>query len=116
MGIGVGWQGSRIKLAGLHNTLKPPLRLAGADAFPDRRRPRPAARQQVKISRGGVGGGSWRAEPQVRVPAIRAAPQAKFWKIAKKLPKKILVFRPFVPQKNASNFSAARPLCPQGTR
>ena len=79
-----GWQGSRIKLAGLHNTLKPPLRLAGADAFPDRRR-------------------------------ARVAPQAKFWKIAKKCQRKFVFFSRFCLIKNASNFSAARPVCPQGT-
>ena len=91
VGIGGGWQGSRIKLAGLHNTLKPPLRLAGADAFPDRRRARPAARQQVRISRGGCGG----RQP----PAIRAAPQAKFWKIAKKCQRKFSFFGRFCHRK-----------------
>eukprot|EP01045_Picozoa_sp_COSAG04_P013766 COSAG04_NODE_993_length_8879_cov_12.972665_3_plen_301_part_00 len=107
VGIGGGWQGSRIKLAGLHNTLKPPLRLAGADAFPDGRRARPAARQQVRIRRGGCGG----RQP----PAIRAAPQAKFWKITKKCQRKFVFFSRFCLIKNASNFSAARPVCPQGT-
>ena len=91
VGIGGGWQGSRIKLAGLHNTLKPPLRLAGADAFPDRRRARPAARQQVRISRGGCGG----RQP----PSIRAAPQAKFWKIAKKCQRKFSFFGRFCHRK-----------------
>ena len=71
-----GVAGQQDQAGGLHNTLKPPLHLAGADAFPDRRRARPAARQQVRISRGGCGG---RQSPA----AIRAAPQAKFWKITK---------------------------------
>ena len=86
--------------------------------------PAPRRRRRLPRSAARAPGGAPAGQDQSRgvwgaaaaPPAIRAAPQAKFWKIAKKLPNKILVFRPFLPQKNASNFSAARPLCPQGTR
>ena len=64
-----------------------PPRIAGAAAFPDRRRARAAARQQVIISRGGCGG----RQP----PANRAAPQAKIWKITKKCQRKFVVFGRF---------------------
>ena len=73
-GLGGGW-GSTIKLAGLHTTLKLPHRLAGADAFSDRRRARAAARQQVRVSRGGCGG----RQPLAAVEA----PQANFGKMVK---------------------------------
>ena len=72
---GARWRGSTIKLAVLHTTLKLPQRLAGADAFSDRRRARAAARQQVRVSRGGCGG----RQPLAAVEA----PQANFGKMAK---------------------------------
>ena len=52
-----------------------PQRLAGADAFSDRRRARAAARQQVRVSRGGCGG----RQPLAAVEA----PQANFGKMVK---------------------------------
>ena len=69
-GVGTGWRGSRIKLAGLHNTLKPPSasqaptpsQIGGARA---RRR---ASRSELVA--GGVGGGS---------PSRRLSAAGKFW-------------------------------------
>ena len=91
-GVGIGWwgwRGSRIKLAGLHNTLKPPSasqaptpsQIGGARA---RRR---ASRSELVA--GGVGGGS----PSRRLSAERRRQILVKWQ--KMFLEKIVVFRAF---------------------
>ena len=64
-----------------------PQRLAGADAFSDRRRARAAARQQVRVSRGGCGG---------RQPLAAAERRRQILvKWQKMFLEKIVVFRAF---------------------
>ena len=57
-GVGIGWRvaGRQDQAGCFAQHPEVPQRLAGADAFSDRRRARAAARQQVRVSRGGCGG------------------------------------------------------------
>ena len=89
-GVGIGWggvAGQQDQAGWFAQHPEAPQRLAGADAFSDRRRARAAARQQVRVSRGGCGG---------RQPLAAAERRRQILvKWQKMFLEKIVVFRAF---------------------
>ena len=87
-GVGIGWRvvGQQDQAGWFAQHPEVPQRLAGADAFSDRRRARAAARQQVRVSRGGCGG---------RQPLAVAERRRQILVKWQKMVRKIVVFRAF---------------------